>query len=63
MPKQNLSFKNVGKQILSINNLIESYFNKLRQFILDLKKFKFNRNNSVFLAFVAVVFFCHLFVQ
>ena len=56
MRKQNLSFKNVGKQILSINNLIESYFNKLRQFILDLKKFKFNRNNSAFLAFVAIVF-------
>ena len=56
MRKQNLPFKNIGKRILSINTLIESYFNNLRQFILDLKKFKFNRNNSVFLVLVAIVF-------
>ena len=48
MRKQNLSFKQIGKQILSINTLIESYFNKLRQFILNLKKFKFDKNNRVF---------------
>ena len=48
--------KQIGKQILSINSSIESYFNKLRLFILSLKKFKFNRNNKVFLGFVAVVF-------
>ena len=56
MRKQNLSFKQIGKQILSINTLIESYFNKLRQFILNLKKFKFDRNNRVFLSLVAIVF-------
>ena len=56
MRKQNLSFKQIGKQILSINTLIESYFNKLRQFILNLKKFKFDKNNRVFLGLVAVVF-------
>ena len=56
MRKQNLSFKQIGKQILSINTLIESYFNKLRQFILNLKKFKFNKNNRVFLGLVAIVF-------
>jgi len=56
MRKQNLSFKQIGKQILSINTLIESYFNKLRQFILDLKKFKFDRKNRVFLGLVGVVF-------
>ena len=48
--------KQIGKQILSINSSIESYFNKLRLFILSLKKFKFDRNNKVFLGFVAVVF-------
>ena len=48
--------KQIGKQILSINNSIESYFNKLRQFILNLKKFKFDKNNRVFLGLFAIVF-------
>jgi len=56
MRKQKLSFKQIGKQILSINTLIESYFNRLRQFILNRKKFKFDKNNRVFLGLVAVVF-------
>jgi len=56
MRKQNISFKQIGKQILSINTLIESYFNRLRQFLLNIKKFKFDKNNRVFLGFVAVVF-------
>ena len=56
MRKQNLSFKQIGKQILSINTLIESYFNRLRQFVLNLKKFKFDKNNRVFLGFVAFIF-------
>ena len=56
MRKQKLSFKQIGKQILSINTLIESYFNRLRQFILNRKKFKFDKNNRVFLCLVAVVF-------
>ena len=56
MRKQNLSFKQIGKQILSINTLIESYFNRLRQFLLNIKKFKFDKNNRVFLGFIAVVF-------
>ena len=56
MRKQKLSFKQIGKQILSINILIESYFNRLRQFILNLKKFKFDKNNRVFLGLVIVVF-------
>ena len=49
MRKQKLSFKQIGKQILSINILIESYFNRLRQFILNRKKFKFDKNNSCLL--------------
>jgi len=56
MRKQNLSFKQIGKQILSINILIESYFNRLRQFVLNPKKFKFDKNNRVFLGLVAFVF-------
>ena len=56
MRKQNLSFKQIGKQILSINTLIESYFNQIRQFVFNLKKFKFDKNNRVFLGLVAVVF-------
>ena len=57
MRKQNLSFKQIGKQILSINTLIESYFNRIRQFILNLKKFKFDKNNRVFLGLVSSCFF------
>ena len=56
MRKQNLSFKQIGKQILSINTLIESYFNKIRQFVLNFKKIKFDKNNRVFLGFVAFIF-------
>ncbi len=56
MKKQDLSFKQIGKQILSINTLIESYFNRLRQFLLNLKKFKFDKNNRVFLGLFAIVF-------
>ena len=53
---KNLSFKKIGKQILSINNLIESYFNKLRLFISNPKKFKFTRDNRVFFVFIGIVF-------
>ncbi|MBD1162689.1 hypothetical protein IDG48_03925 [Pelagibacterales bacterium SAG-MED12] len=53
---KNLSFKKIGKQILSINNLIESYFNKLRSFISNPKKFQFTRDNRVILVFTGIVF-------
>ena len=53
---KNLSFKKIGKQILSINNLIESYFNKLRLFISNPKKFQFTRDNRVFFVFIGIVF-------
>ena len=56
MGKQNQSFKKIGKQILSINNLIESYFNSLKIFLLNIKKFKLNKNNKVFFGLVAFVF-------
>ncbi len=56
MRKQNLLSKKIGKQILSINNLLEIYFNSLRRFILDTKRLRFDKNNKVFLIIVSVIF-------
>ena len=56
MRKQNLLSKKIGKQILSINNLLESYFNSLRRFILDAKKLRFDKNNKVFIVIVSTIF-------
>ena len=56
MKKQNLLFKKISRQILSINNLLENYFNSLRRFILDAKRFRFDKNNKVFLTIVSIIF-------
>ena len=56
MRKQNLLSKKIGKQILSINNLLESYFNSLRRFILDIKRLRFDKDNKVFLVIVSIIF-------
>ena len=56
MRKQNLLSKKISKQILSINNLLESYFNSLRRFILDAKRLRFDKNNKVFLVIVSTIF-------
>lgn len=56
MRKQNLLSKKISKQILSINNLLESYFNSLRSFILDAKRLRFDKNNKVFLVIVSTIF-------
>ena len=56
MRKQNLLSKKISKQILSINNLLESYFNSLRRFILDAKRLRFDKNNKVFLVIVSIIF-------
>ena len=56
MRKQNLLSKKIGKQILSINNLLESYFNSLRRFILDTKRLRFDKNNKVFFVIVSIIF-------
>jgi len=56
MRKQNLLSKKISKQILSINNLLENYFNSLRSFILDTKKLRFDKNNKVFLVIVSTIF-------
>ena len=56
MRKQNSLSKKISKQILSINNLLEGYFNSLRRFILDTKRLRFDKNNKVFLVIVSVIF-------
>ncbi len=56
MRKQNLLSKKISKQILSINNLLESYFNSLRRFILDTKRLRFDKNNKVFFVIVSIIF-------
>ena len=49
MSKHNLFTKKLHKYFLSINDSIESYFNKLKFFITNFKKTKFLHNNRVFL--------------
>ena len=56
MRKQNLLSKKISKQISSINNLLENYFNSLRRFILDAKRLRFDKNNKVFLIIVSTIF-------
>ncbi len=56
MRKQNLLSKKIGKQISTINNLLENYFNSLRRFILDLRRLRFGKNNRVFLTIVSTIF-------
>jgi len=56
MRKQNLLSKKISKQISSINNLLENYFNSLRRFILDTKRLRFDKNNKVFLIIVSIIF-------
>ena len=55
MNKHNLLIKKVKQIFLSINNSIESYFNKLKFFKKNFKKDEFIRNNRVFFGFSAVV--------
>ena len=55
MNKQNLLNKKVKKQFLYINDLIESYFNKLKYFKSNFKKILLNKENTVFLAIAVVV--------
>ena len=49
MSKQNILSKKLKKQFLSINDSIESNFNKSRLFFLNLKKTKLYENNKVIL--------------
>ena len=61
MRKQNFLSKKIGKQILSINNLLESYFNRLRRFIIDIKRLRFDKDNKVFLVIVSIIFLTLLY--
>ena len=56
MSKHNLFIKKVKKQILTINDLIESFFNKIRYFSLNSKKIVLSKHNRVFLVSVSVIF-------
>ena len=48
MSKHFFSIKTIKKQILSINNSIESYFNKLKYFKSNYKKILLNKEYRVF---------------
>ena len=49
MSRHNLLNKKIKKQILSINDLFENIFNKLKYFKTNYKKILLNKNNRVFL--------------
>ena len=54
MSRHNLLNKKIKKQILSINDLFENIFNKLKYFKSNYKKILLNKNNRVFL-FVGIL--------
>ena len=59
MNKDNLLIKKLKKQLLSINNSIESFFNQIKPLFLKIKKTKFDPNNTNFLffgIFIIIVF-------
>ena len=64
MIKHNVLIKKLKKQILTINDLIESNFNKFNYFKSNYKKFKLSRNNRVFLtcATVILISLCYLLI-
>ena len=55
MNKHSLLIKKIKKQFLSINSLLESYFNKLKHFKSSFKKGEIIKNNRVFFGLSAVV--------
>jgi len=64
MSKHNIFAKKLKKQFLSINDLIESYFNRLRLFVLNFKKSKFGTNNKVILisGILVVLIICYFLI-
>ena len=64
MSKHNTFAKKLKKQLLSINDLIESYFNRLRLFVLNFKKSKFSTNNKVILisGILVVLIICYFLI-
>ena len=55
MNKHNLLIKKIKQRFLSINDLIESYFNKLKFLKKNFRKIEFIKNNRVFFGLSAVV--------
>ena len=55
MNKHNLLIKKLKQLFLSINNSIESHFNKFKFFKKNFKKLEFIRNNRVFFGISTVV--------
>ena len=55
MSKHNSFIKKIQKQILSVNDLIESYFNKIKYFKSNFKKILLNKENRVILGIGIVV--------
>ena len=47
MAKQNFFLKNLKRHFLSFNESIENYFDKLRFFVLNLKKTKLENSKRV----------------
>ena len=56
MSKHNLLIKKIKNQVLSINDLIESYFNKFKYFKSNYKKILLSKDNRVFLVSTTVIF-------
>ena len=55
MNKHNLLIKKIKQRFLSINDSIESYFNKLKFLKKNFRKIEFIRNNRVFFGLAAAV--------
>ena len=63
MRKDNLLAKKIKRQFLSINNLLESYFNNLTLFLRNLKKNKLSNNGKIILVVgVSVILFFSYFL-
>ena len=48
MAKQNFLSKKIKRHFLSINDSLENYFNKLRFFLINLKKTKYSTKYKAF---------------
>ena len=63
MRKDNLLAKKIKRQFLSINNLLESYFNNLTLFLRNLKKNKLGTNGKIILVTgVSIILFLSYFL-
>ena len=64
MSKHNSFIKKIQKQILSVNDLIESYFNKIKYFKSNFKKILLNKENRVILGIgIVVILTLSLFID